>query len=149
MTTKAPRAATAMKRPRESRSWLAIIFGDGRRVAGIDADRLPLPQSYFSGRKPTRLADVRHAAKVHVDLPRLPRAGVPGGELGGARRDLARQLGQTIGIADDDVTAGHAVDVQPEVVWIGDTERQLVVLSVAPADQDLEAAGVHEAVRTS
>src|ERR1051325_4266698 len=116
----------------------------------VDADPLPAPELDLSRGRAPPLHDVRDPAEMDVDA--RPSAGlrVPDGELGGPLEHRRRQRGELLRVADDDVTARDAAaDVQPEILPVGDGERQLVVLRIATADEQLPAVDDRGSVRLS
>jgi hypothetical protein len=86
---------------------------------------------------------------VHLYRLGAARLGVAAGERRGDGDHRARELLQSLGIADDDVAARDATaDMNPDVVRLCHLEGEEVVLGVAPSDEDLEAVHVHGSIRT-
>ena len=67
---------------------------------------------------------------VHVDFGIFAGLGKVGGELGGFDYRAVRDVFAR-GIADDDVRAAVVGGVEPEVVWLGYFEAQMVVVMAA------------------
>src|SRR5262249_18287481 len=99
----------------------------------------PAAELTLAGGEAARLAQVGHWADVHLQLARAAALRVPRGELRGPLQHRPREDVEPVRVADDHVAAGMTGDVQPPVPRIGHTERQLVVLDVALADEDLES----------
>ena len=77
---------------------------------------------------------------MHVDFGIFAGLGKVGGELGGFDYRAVRDV-FTRGIANDDVRAAVVCGVEPEIVWLGYFESQVIVVSGGAAYEDLEAFG--------
>src|SRR5262245_37433858 len=133
LDSQTPRGGTGFTGLRRSRPTLSgqsclrsYLSSDATRTAGlaslplvrvafvlqalrVDLDAVPPLQLHLAGGEAFRLADVRDAADVDLDLAlRAASLRVPGGELGCAHQDGARQLLELEAIPHDDVAAGRA-----------------------------------------
>src|SRR5205085_1665154 len=110
---------------------------------------LPAAELDLARRGAVALVDVGDAAEMHLDARPTARLRVPRGELRGADEDRPRQRVEVLRIADDDVASRDATrGVEPEVLGRRDDEREIVVLRVAAADEDLVAVDEHGPIRT-
>ena len=75
---------------------------------------------------------------MHVDFWIFAGLGKVGGELGGFDDRAVRDVFAR-GIADDDMRAAIVGGVEPEIVWLGYFESQVIVVSGGAAYKDLEA----------
>ena len=77
---------------------------------------------------------------MHVDFGIFAGLGKVGGELGGFDYRAVRDVFAR-GIADDDVRAAVVGGVEPEVVWLGYFEGQVIIVMGGAAYQDFQAVG--------
>ena len=110
---------------------------------------LPSRQLDETARGATRLAHIGDATEVHFDPRRIPRLGIPGGGGSGGLDNVPWDLG-VAPVSDDDVAPRTATgNVQPQVVRLGDFERENVVVFVPSADENFEAADDERSIRAS
>ena len=83
---------------------------------------------------------------MHVDFGIFAGLGKVGGELGGFDDGAVRDFFARV-IANDHVGAAVVGGVEPEIVWLGYFESQVIVVVGGAAYQNLEAVGGNVAAR--
>src|SRR4029079_8227908 len=96
-------------------------------------------EGYRSGTGPTDPVDVLAPRPAHVRRALPPRVAVPRREGCRLAEGALRQALRARRVADDDVRAGDAVRVEPEVLGAREPERQPVVVARGAPHEDLEA----------
>src|SRR5512145_1797774 len=119
---------------------LASVGVAGRRLLSVDLQCVPLSEQDLAGSESPGLADVCRTAEVDLDLASAPPGlRVPSGELGRPLENGSGEYVESVWIADDDMASRRTRHMQPEILGLGDAERQLVVVPIGLPDQDDEA----------
>src|SRR4029079_6020880 len=100
-------------------------------------------------RSAARLSHLRRSTEVDLDALRVARFGVPRRQRCRALDHRTRKL-DALRIFDDHVTPrGSASDMKPNVVWIGDAKREVIIFGITAPNQDLEPFHDDGSIRTS